>query len=81
MDNLCTNPAGLFAVGVAFCPTTPPDPSRWATVVGYAHLGFAGLPFSMLAVIALVLFTKTDCPGGQSPRSASATSSTGPAAG
>lgn len=67
-DNLCTNAAGVFAVGVAFCPTTPPDPSPWARAVGYAHLAFAGLLFAMLAVIALFLFTRTDCPGGQSPR-------------
>ncbi len=61
-DNLCTNAAGLFAVGVAFCPTTPSDPSQAAKVLGYTHLAFAGLLFSMLAIIALFLFTKTDSP-------------------
>ena len=66
-DNLFTNAAGIFAIGVAFCPTAPPDPSPLATAAGYAHLAFAGLLFSMLAVIALFLFTKTDCPG-QRPR-------------
>jgi hypothetical protein len=64
-DNLCTNAAGVFAVGVAFCPTTPPDPSRAATVLGYLHLAFAGLLFSMLAIIALFLFTKTDSLGAR----------------
>ena len=64
-DNLCTNAAGVFAVGVAFCPTTPPDPSPTATVLGYLHLAFAGLLFAMLAIIALFLFTKTDHKGAR----------------
>jgi hypothetical protein len=62
-DNLCTNAAGVFAIGVAFCPTTPPDPSPTATVLGYLHLAFAGLLFSMLAIISLFLFTRTGSPG------------------
>jgi hypothetical protein len=66
-DNLCTNAAGVFAVGVAFCPTTPPDPSPAATVLGYLHLAFAGLLFSMLAIISLFLFTRTDSPPGARP--------------
>lgn len=54
---------GVFAVGVALCPTTPPDPSTAARALGYAHLTCAGLLFAMLATIALFLFTRTDSPG------------------
>jgi hypothetical protein len=59
-DKWLTNAAGVFAIGVAFCPTTPANPSSSARVIGYFHLTFAGLLFSTLAVIALWLFRKTE---------------------
>jgi uncharacterized membrane protein len=58
-DSRLTNLAGLFAVVVAFCPTTPAHPSTTARAVGYVHLTCAALLFSVLAVIALWLFRKT----------------------
>ena len=66
-DNLCTNAAGAFAIGVAMFPTAPPDPSATAAVVGYVHLACAGLLFAMLAIIALFLFTRTDGRPGERP--------------
>lgn len=66
-DNLCTNAAGAFAIGVAMFPTAPPDPSATAKAVGYVHLACAGLLFAMLAVIALVLFTRADSRPGDRP--------------
>ncbi len=66
-DNLCTNAAGAFAIGVAMFPTAPPDPSATATVVGYVHLACAGLLFAMLAIIALFMFTRTDGRPGERP--------------
>jgi hypothetical protein len=54
--------AALCAIGVAFCPTTPVDPSRATPVhdpVGTAHYVFAGLLFATLAYFCLVLFRMT----------------------
>jgi hypothetical protein len=59
-DNVLTNSAGLFAIGVALFPTAPVNPSAHARDIGYVHLTCAGLLFVTLAVIALWLFRKTD---------------------
>jgi len=49
--------SGLFALGVAFCPTTPDyNATPLQKHVGTAHYIFAGLLFSTLAVFCLVLF-------------------------
>lgn len=49
--------SGIFALGVAFCPTTPDhDATPFQEHVGTAHYVFAGLLFSTLAVFCLVLF-------------------------
>ena len=58
-DNILTNSAGVFAVGVALFPTAPVNPSPRARDIGYVHFACAGLLFAVLAVIALWLFTKT----------------------
>ena len=49
--------SGVFALGVAFCPTTPEHGATpFQEQVGTAHYIFAGLLFSTLAVFCLVLF-------------------------
>lgn len=49
--------ACIFAVGVAFFPTTPSGGAT--TIVGVLHLTFAALLFLTLAYFSLALFTKT----------------------
>ena len=59
-DNVLTNAAGVFAVGVALFPTAPVNPSTHARDISYVHLTCAGLLFAALAVISFWLFTRTD---------------------
>jgi hypothetical protein len=59
-DDMLTDAAGLFAIGVALFPTAPVNPSARARDIGYVHLACAGLLFAVLAVIALWQFTKTE---------------------
>jgi len=59
-DNILTNAAGVFAIGVALFPTAPVNPSPRARDIGYVHFACAGLLFAVLAVIALWQFTKTE---------------------
>jgi len=60
LDKWITNAAGVFAIGVAFFPTAPENPSASARATGYVHVTFAALLFVTLAVIALWLFRKTE---------------------
>ncbi len=56
-DELAGILSGVFALGVAFCPTTPDYYSTpFQKHVGTAHYIFAGLLFSTLAIFCLVLF-------------------------
>jgi hypothetical protein len=64
LDFWITNLAGLFAVGVAFFPTSPAAASPHQKDIGYIHFVFAALLFTMLASMAL-RFTKTN-PDGDS---------------
>jgi hypothetical protein len=59
-DDMLTDAAGIFAIGVALFPTAPVNPSARARDIGYVHLTCAGLLFAILAVIALWQFTKTE---------------------
>jgi hypothetical protein len=54
-----------FALGVAFCPTTPDNPpfTPIQNALGSAHEIFAALMFLVLSYFCLFLFTKTT-PGG-----------------
>ena len=63
-DDILTNSAGIFAIGVALFPTAPVNPSSQARGIGYVHLACAGLLFAALAVIALWQFTQT-APGAK----------------
>jgi hypothetical protein len=49
-----TNFAGLFAIGVAFCPTKPSGHlTTWQNVIGDVHVVFAICTFTALGVMAL----------------------------
>lgn len=55
-DDWAGNCAGVFALGVAWFPTTKIDP---IDTIGWIHYGFAASLFVTFAVFSLVLFTKT----------------------
>jgi hypothetical protein len=59
-----------FALGVAFCPTTPdtPNPTGLENALGWAHEIFAALMFLVLAYFCLYLFTKTSPDGNPTQR-------------
>ncbi len=60
-DDIAGDLAWYFAVGIALFPTTPGGVvSGYAKIIGYFHLAFAVLFFSMLIYFSLVLFTKTN---------------------
>lgn len=59
-DDIAGDLACLFAVGVAFFPTAPDDPSQQAKLIGTFHVIFASLFFLTLSYFSLCLFTKTD---------------------
>lgn len=59
-DHIAGILGGLFAVGVALCPTSRyADPVGCEHVLSVLHAVFAGLLFATLAYFSLVLFTKT----------------------
>src|SRR5271154_3562427 len=60
-------PAGIFAVGVAFFPTSPAAASPHQQNIGHIHFVFAALLFTMLAIMAL-RFTKTNPDGDPTPQ-------------
>jgi len=67
-DNVLTNSAGIFAIGVALFPTAPVNPSAQGRDIGYVHLACAGLLFAVLALISFWLFTRTDQRIGRTKR-------------
>lgn len=62
LDNLVSNLACLWAVGLALFPTAPigENLSPGVVRIGNIHLAFAGLFFLTLAFFCLYLFTKTN---------------------
>ena len=62
IDDWAGNSAGVFALGVAWFPTTETGP---LDRVGVVHLVFASLFFLTLSFFSLVLFTRTK--GGETP--------------
>jgi Protein of unknown function (DUF998) len=67
LDRWITNLAGIFAVCVAFFPTSPAAASPHQQNIGHIHFVFAALLFTMLAIMAL-RFTKTNPDGGPTPQ-------------
>jgi hypothetical protein len=61
-DDVFATVAGLCAVGVAFDPPVPPDPSALARVQGILHVVFAASFLVAMALMCLLLFTRSDQP-------------------
>ncbi|HTJ69237.1 MAG TPA: DUF998 domain-containing protein [Actinospica sp.] len=59
-DGIFATLAGAFAIGVAFCPPVPPDPSGLARVTGVLHVVFAACFLIAMALMSLLLFTRSD---------------------
>lgn len=60
-DDIAGDLACIFAIGVAFFPTTPDlNPTSRDKLIGGLHLLFAALFLLTLAFFSLVLFRKTD---------------------
>jgi hypothetical protein len=58
-DDIFATLAGVFAIGVAFCPPVAPDPSGLARVTGVLHVVFAALFLITMGLMCLFLFTRT----------------------
>ena len=67
-DRIASAMACVFALGVAFFPTTPDGAN--ADVIGHLHLVFAASFFVVLTVFALYLFRSFDADKGKTPRKA-----------
>ena len=68
-DEIAGYLACVFAIGVAFFPTTPcMRPTSGHDLIGILHLTFAALLFLTLAYFSLALFTKTNPDKKPTPR-------------
>jgi hypothetical protein len=60
IDNILSNFACGAAVGISLFPTAPAaGATHQQVIIGWFHLGFAGIFFGILIVFCLHLFTKT----------------------
>lgn len=66
-DDIFATLAGAFAIGVAFCPPIPPNPSSLARTVGVLHEVFAACFLIAMALMSLLLFTRSNVPAAQWP--------------
>lgn len=64
-DDVIATLAGAFAIGVALCPTAPPNPSALASTVGVLHVVFAACFLVTMALMCWFLFTRSDAPAGR----------------
>lgn len=61
LDDIVSTIAGICAIGIALFPTTPDmDVTQRQTAIGLAHASFASCFFLILALMAIVLFRRTD---------------------
>ena len=61
VDSIAGKLGGLFALGIAFFPTTPEaHASSTARIIGMVHYASAALFFLTIAYFSLFLFTKTN---------------------
>lgn len=67
LDDMIATLAGAFAVGVAFCPPVPPDPTTLARVTGVLHVVFAACFLMAMALMCWFLFTRSDTPQQDRP--------------
>ena len=61
-DDLFATLAGAFAIGVAFCPPVPPNPSGLARTTGVLHVVFAASFLVAMALMCWFLFTQSNVP-------------------
>jgi hypothetical protein len=59
-DDVFATLAGAFAIGIAFCPPVPLNPSELARVMGVLHIVFAAAFFVAMGLICLLLFTRSN---------------------
>ncbi len=64
-DDVFATLAGAFAIGVAFCPPIPPNPSGPARVTGVLHVVFAACFLIAMALMSLLLFTRSNLPAAE----------------
>ena len=55
-DDKWSTVAGIFAIAVALCPTAPKVPTSYQSAIGYAHLSFAGVLLTALAMFCIWSF-------------------------
>lgn len=55
-DDKWSTVAGIFAIAVALCPTAPKVPTSYQTAIGLAHLSFAGILLTALAMFCIWSF-------------------------
>jgi hypothetical protein len=55
-DDRWSTVAGLFALGVALCPTAPVVPTGYQSIVGYFHISFAAILLGGLAMFCISSF-------------------------
>jgi hypothetical protein len=65
-DAIAGKLACFFALGVAYFPTAPADPTPWQNIVSGLHLFFAAGFFLTLSYFCVFLFVKTN-PSGYPP--------------
>ena len=61
-DDVFATLAGAFAIGVAFCPPVPPNPSGLARTTGVLHVVFAASFLVSMALMCWFLFTRSSVP-------------------
>ncbi|MEV7026265.1 hypothetical protein [Kitasatospora sp. NPDC093558] len=55
-DDRWSTAAGACAIGVALCPTSPPNPTAFQATIGAVHLVLAGLLYVVLALFSIYSF-------------------------
>lgn len=63
-DGVFSTLGGAFAIGLALCPTAPPNASDLARTVGVLHVVFAASFLVTMALMCWFLFTLSDAPAG-----------------
>jgi hypothetical protein len=63
-DGVFSTLGGAFAIGLALCPTAPPNPSALARTAGVLHIVFSASFLVTMALMCWFLFTLSDAPPG-----------------
>lgn len=65
-DDVWSTVAGVFAIGVALFPAAPKTPTAYQSAIGYAHLVFASILLSGLALFCISSFRDPSDPNRRS---------------